>query len=94
MPLDRDNPIEYYNLHLALSIYAQERLRPITPERRVLMEAVSRQFSQAPLIEREITEIQRRLGTPDERPDDMERAKASAHKLANMMCSVLLLRNC
>lgn len=93
MPSERAEPSEYYKLHLALSIYAQEQLKPITPERRALMDAVGRQFSDAPLIEREIIEIQRRLGSPEERPDDFERAKVIAHKLANMMCSVLLLRN-
>ena len=56
------------------------------------MEAVGRQFSHAPIIEREIIEIQRRLGTPEERLGDMERAKNAAHQLANMMCTALLLR--
>jgi hypothetical protein len=56
------------------------------------MEAVGRQFTHAPLIEREIVEIQLRLGTPQERPDDLERTKLSAHQLANMMCTALLLR--
>ena len=93
MDSERAEPPEYYKLHLALSIYAQERLKPITPERQALMEVVSRQFSNAPVLEREITEIQHRLGTPEERPDDLERARVNAHTLANMMCSVLLLRN-
>jgi hypothetical protein len=94
MSLEPDEPTVYCKLHLALSIYAQEHLKPITPERRALMEVVGKQFSSAPSIEREITEIQRRLGTPEERSDDLERAKVNAHKLANMMCSVLLLRSC
>jgi hypothetical protein len=92
MPPKTDHPEEYCRLHLALSIYAQENLKPITPQRRGLMEAVSRQFSQAPLIELELAEIQRRLGTPQERPDDLERAKSAAHQLANMVCAALLLR--
>ena len=90
---ERDSQGEYYKLHLALSIYAQESLGPITPQRGVLMAAVTRQFSEAPVIEREIVEIQRRLGTPDERSGDMERAKKAAHQLANMMCTALLLRD-
>ena len=93
MDFDRTAPPEYYRLHLALSIYAQERLKPITPERQALMEVVSRQFSNASILKREITEIQHRLGTPEEKPDDLERARVNAHLLANMMCSVLLLRN-
>ena len=93
MPSDIPKTPDYYNLHLALSIYAQERLKPITPERQTLMEVVSKQFSQAPQLQMEIREIQRRLGTAEERPEDLERAKITAHKLANMMCSVLLLRN-
>ena len=93
IPLERGSPDEYYKLHLALSIFAQESLKPVIPQRRALMEAVSRQFSNAPLIEREVAEIQRRLGTPDERPGDMERAKQDAHQLANMLCTALLLRS-
>lgn len=92
IPPERDSPHEYYKLHLALSIFAQESLKPVIPQRRALMEAVSRQFSNAPLMEHEIAEIQRRLGTPGERPGDMERAKQAAHQLANMMCTALLLR--
>lgn len=93
MPSERDSQRSYYKLHRALSIYAQQCVQPITPQRRALMEAVSRQFSHAPLIEREITEIERRLGTPRERSDDMERANRAAHQLANMMCTALLFRD-
>jgi hypothetical protein len=74
-------------------MYAQESLKPVTPQRRALMDAVNRQFSHAPVIEREIVEIQRRLGTPNERPDDMDRAKIVTHQLANMLCTTLLLRD-
>jgi hypothetical protein len=93
MSSERAPSSEHYKLHLALSIYAQEKLAPVTPQRRALMDAVNRQFSHAPVIEREISEIQRRLGTPDERPDDMDRAKEAAHQLANMLCTALLLRD-
>jgi len=93
MPSERDQPSDHYKLHLALSIYAQENLKPVTRQRHALMEAVNRQFSHAPIIEREIAEIQRRLGTPCERPDDMDRAKTAAHQLANMLCTALLLGN-
>jgi hypothetical protein len=88
-----DGACDYYKLHLALSIYAQESLMPITPQRGMLMESVSRQFSQARVLEGEIAEIQRRLGTPEERLDDMERANKAAHRLANMVCTALLLRD-
>ncbi len=93
VPPDRYDPGEYYKLHLALSILAQESLKPIVPQRRALMETVGRQFTDAPSIEHEIAEIQRRLGTPDERAGDMERAKQAAHQLANMMCTALLMRD-
>ena len=92
-PPDRENLREYYKLHLALSIYAQESLGPVIPQRRVLMEAVGRQFADAPMLEREIAEIQRRLGTPDERLGDLERANSVAHQLANMMATALLMRS-
>lgn len=93
MPFETDQPTDHYRLHLALSIYAQESLKPVTPQRRALMEAVSRQYSQAPMIEQEIVDLQRRLGTPQERPDDLDRAKRAAHQLANMICTALLIRD-
>ncbi len=86
-----DQPYDHYKLHLALSIYARESMQPVTPQRQALMEAVNRHFAKAPMIEHEIAELQRRLGTPQERPDDLERANKAAHQLANMMCMALLI---
>jgi hypothetical protein len=91
MPSVTDEPSDYYKLHLALSINAQERLQPVTPQRPALMEAVNRHFADAPTIEHEIAELQRRLGTPQEKPGDLERANKAAHQLANMMCTALLI---
>jgi hypothetical protein len=41
-------------------------------------------------LERELLEIQSRLGTPTERPNDLERARTVAHDIANMMFVALL----
>lgn len=92
MPFESDDPKDHYKLHLALSIYAQGSTKPVTPQRRELMEAVVRQFSRAPMLQDEIADIQRRLGTPQEQPEDLERANRAAHQLANMMCTALLLK--
>jgi len=80
-----------YNLHLVLSLYSRHSLRPVVPQRRTLMEAVAGIYPNAAALEREIVEIQGRLGTPDERPGDMDRAKAAAHVLSNMICAALLM---
>jgi hypothetical protein len=39
-----------------------------------------------------LKEIQRRLGTPDERPGDMLRAAVIGHELTNMMCLAVLMQ--
>jgi hypothetical protein len=38
-------------------------------------------------------EIQVRLGTSRERPDDFDRAKVAVHTLSNMICAALLMRD-
>ncbi len=80
-----------YSLHLALSLFARQNLSPVVPRRRALMASVAGIYPGAPALEREITEIQGRLGTSNERPDDMERARVAAHRLSNMICAGLLL---
>ncbi|HZL45579.1 MAG TPA: hypothetical protein VFC28_05075 [Opitutaceae bacterium] len=82
-----------YDLHLALSAYARESRAPFQQLRQSLREAVRRIFSEAPLLEQELKEIQRRLGTSEERPDDMPRAALVGHELTNMMCLAVLVRS-
>ena len=62
-----------YDLHMALSAYARESRAPFQQLRQGLQEVVRRIYSDAPLLEQELKEIQRRLGTPDERPEDAAR---------------------
>ncbi len=78
------------NLHFVLSLYTRHALRPVVPQRRALMETVAGIYPGASMLELEIAQIQARLGTRDERPDDLERAKVAAHTLGNMICAALL----
>ena len=80
-----------YNLHFVLSLYARQSPGPVVSRRRALMESVAGLYPGAPALEREIGEIQGRLGTAGERPGDLERAKLAAHTLSNMICAALLL---
>jgi hypothetical protein len=82
-----------YNLHFVLSLFARQSLRPVVPQRRMLMESVARIYPGASMLEREIAEIQVRLGTSRERSGDMDRAKVAAHTLSNMICAALLMRD-
>ena len=79
-----------YSLHFVLSIYARQSLRPVIHQRRAVMQSVAGVYPGAPALEREIAEIQGRLGKPDERPGDLERARGAAHTLSNMICAALL----
>jgi len=81
-----------YDLHMALSAYARESRAPFQQLRQGLQEVVRRIYSDAPLLEQELKEIQRRLGTPDERPEDMLRAPVIGHELTNMMCLAVLVQ--
>ena len=63
-----------FDLHAALSIYARESRAPFQNLRQSLREIVRRIYSDAPALEQELKEIQRRLGTTDERPEDMTRS--------------------
>ena len=72
-----------YDIQMALSAYARESRAPFQNLRQGLREVVRRIYSDAPVLEQELKEIQRRLGTPDERPDDMtarHRDRTPAHQ--------------
>ncbi len=90
-PLPGDPP--GYNLHFVLSLYARHGLRPVVPQRRALMESVAGIYPDATALEREISEIQSRLGTPGERAGDLQRANVAAHALSNMICAALLMND-
>ena len=79
-----------YNLHLVLSLFAQESRAPFPMRRQVLMGIVQRFDPEAPTLVEEVRQIQLRLGTPDERPEDLERAKVVAHRLSTLMCLAVL----
>jgi hypothetical protein len=80
-------------LHLALAIRALGTRSPFAPRRREFIQAIGKKHPDAPALEREVTEIQSRLGTPTERPEDLERARAAAHRLANLICTELLTQD-
>jgi hypothetical protein len=56
-----------------------------------LLETVRRANCDASVLERELKDIQRRLGTPAERPGDLDRANAVGHQLTNLMCLTVLM---
>ena len=51
---------------------------------------IRRVFPEAAGVEAEIRDVQRRLGTAQERDDDFERVRKAAHRLNNMLCAALL----
>ena len=79
-------------LHAALSIYARESRPPFQNLRQGLREIVRRIYADAPALEQELKQIQRRLGTPDEQADDMARVVVIGHELTNMMCLAILMQ--
>jgi hypothetical protein len=81
-----------YDLHVALSAFAQESRPPFQQLRQGVREVVRRIYSEAPLLEHELKIIQARLGTPGEQPDDMVRATTLGHELTNMMCLAVLMQ--
>jgi hypothetical protein len=54
------------------------------------MQTIREKRADISALEEEVSEIQRRLGTSGERPNDIERAKMLAHRLANLVCAALL----
>ena len=81
-----------YEIHAALSAYATGSRAPFQQLRNGLREIIRSIYSDAPVLEQELKEIQRRLGTPDERPGDMLRAAVIGHELTNMMCLAVLMQ--
>jgi hypothetical protein len=81
-----------YDLHVALSAYARESRPPFQQLRQGLREVIRGIYSDAPVLEQELKQIQRRLGTPGEQPDDMARATVIGHELTNMMCLAVLMQ--
>jgi hypothetical protein len=77
---------------LALAIRAFGPCSSFSPRRRAFILGVGGRHPDAPTLEREVIEIQGRLGTPAERRNDLARARAVAHKLANLTCVALLRR--
>jgi hypothetical protein len=86
-------PSSECKLHLALAIRALGTRSPFSTRRRAFMETLSVQRPDMVALEEEVQEIQHRLGTPAENPNDLERAKMLAHKLANLMCAAILKRD-
>ncbi len=80
------------DIQMALSAFARESRAPFQNLRQGLREVVRRIYSDAPVLEQELKTIQRRLGTPDERPEDMVRAAMIGHELTNMMCLAVLMK--
>jgi hypothetical protein len=89
-PAESDPPV--CNLHLALTLYARESRAPFPLRRRNLMEIVRSIDADAVLLEQEIARIQQRLGSSDEQPEDLDRAKVAGHRLSNLMCLAVLMQ--
>jgi hypothetical protein len=89
-PREQDHSID--ELESALTIYARESRAPFPVRRQALREMALRANSDAPVLERELKEIQRRLGTEAEQPGDLERASAVGHLLTNLMCLTVLMQ--
>jgi hypothetical protein len=89
-PEESEPPV--YNLHLALTLYARESRAPFPLRRKNLMEIVRNLDGDAARLEQEIARIQKRLGTADEEPGDLDRAKVAGHRLSNLMCLAVLMQ--
>lgn len=87
-----ENEPPVYNLHLALTLYARESRAPFPLRRRNLMEIVRNIDVDAALLEQEIARIQKRLGTQDEQPGDVDRVRVAGHRLSNLMCLAVLMQ--
>ena len=85
-----DNESVAYNLHMVLSLYARESRAPFPMRRQILMGIVRGLDPEAPRLEEEVRHIQSRLGTPEELPGDLDRAKVVAHRLSDLMCLAVL----
>jgi hypothetical protein len=83
-------PVYKHQTLVALEARVLEIREFIAARHRESEEEIAEEWFNALDLERELLEIQVRLGTPTERQDDFDRARAFAHKLANLMCVVLL----
>jgi hypothetical protein len=75
----------------ALATHARESGAPFPIRRLSLLETVRRSTSDGPVLERELVEIQRRLGTAAEQSGDVDRATEIGHKLTNLIWMALLM---
>jgi hypothetical protein len=91
MTKPRESEHSVYDLRAALDIHSQESGAPFLERRQSLRDIVQRAHADAPVLERELSEIQRRLGTAAERPGDVERASAVGHQLTNLTCLAVLM---
>ena len=89
-PREKDHSIE--ELDSAFTVYARESRAPFPVRRKALREMAMQASSDAPVLERELKEIQCRLGTQAEQPGDVDRASAVGHQLTNLMCLVVLMQ--
>jgi hypothetical protein len=87
-----DSKCTVYDLQAALSVYAKESQAPFQHLRQTFREIVRRLHSDAPVLERELKEIQARLGTPLERSTDIEQAALIGHRLTNLMCLAVVAK--
>jgi hypothetical protein len=88
--LEDEHSIDH--LASALETYAQGTPAAFHVRRLSLQEIVRRANSDSTMLERELKEIERRLGTPAERPGDLDRATAVGHQLTNQMCLAVLMQ--
>lgn len=89
-PHEREHTV--YDLREALDAHARESQAPFPVRRQSLQEMVERAHIDAPKLEKELREIQRRLGTAEEQPGDVDRASSVGHQLTNLMCLVVLMQ--
>jgi hypothetical protein len=88
----RESEHSVYDLRAALDMHARESHEPFPARRQSLREIVLRAHADAPVLERELKEIQRRLGTAAEQLGDVERASAVGHQLTNLTCLAVLMQ--
>jgi len=76
----------------AMTTYARMSRAPFPVRRRSLLEIVQCSDADALVLERELKEIQRRMGTPAEGPRDLDRATSVGHQLTNLMWLALMMQ--
>jgi hypothetical protein len=91
MTSPRESEHSVYDLRAALDIHSQKSAAPFPVRRQSLRDIVLRAHADAPMLERELKEIQQRLGTAGEQPGDVERASAIGHELTNLTCLAVLM---